>query len=142
MSPRTIYILSRLHYLNRQKIDRLLAPFGVTAVHYTIMSILKSRTSLSSAEIARRYSVTPQSMNEIISFLERKGLLSRMPNRDNRRILLVQLTKEGAELLTRCDAIADEVEGELLAPLDAEQRAQLQDMLRDIWQRAVKERNG
>lgn len=137
MAPRTIYLLSRLHYMLRQKIDRLLADTGITAVHYTIMSMLKSRNTLSSAEIARRYYVTPQSMNEIISSLERQGLVSRMPSTENRRILLVRLTERGSDLLARCDAIADEVEGELTSVLDPDRRAAFRDMLQEIWRHAV-----
>ena len=59
-APRAIYLLSRLHYALRKKIDTKLAPAKLTAVKYTVMSMLRGRKSLSSAEISRRYSVTPQ----------------------------------------------------------------------------------
>lgn len=117
-SPRTIYLLSRLHYALRKKIDSKLAASKLTAVKYTVMSMLRGRKSLSSAEISRRYSVTPQSMNETICALERSNLITKEENPDNKRILLVSLTPMGHDLLGRCDKIIDQIETEIFSGVD------------------------
>lgn len=117
-SSRTIYLLSRAHYAIRRKIDARLAAHGVTAVTYTVMSMVRGKKPLSSAEIARRYCVTPQAMNEIVLSLERNGWVSKEPNPENRRVRFVSLTAKGRELLERCDAIVDRIEAEVFADLD------------------------
>ncbi len=116
-SPRTIYLLSRLHYALRKKIDNRLAANKLTAVKYTVMSMLRGRRSLSSAEIARRYCVTPQSMNETICALERSDCVTKEENPENKRILLVSLTPTGHDMLERCDKIIDQIERELFAEI-------------------------
>ena len=117
-SPRTIYLLSRLHYALRKKIDNQLAANKLTAVKYTVMSMLRGRSSLSSAEISRRYCVTPQSMNETICALERSGWITKLENPENKRVLLVSLTPKGNDLLDRCDKVIDQIETEIFSGLN------------------------
>ena len=96
---RTIYLLSRLHYAIRQRLDEVLRQYDLTAVQYTVLSLLRSREQLSSAEIARRFSVKPQSMIEVILALESKHLIARAQTPGNRRTLCVTLRAEGRRLL-------------------------------------------
>lgn len=135
--PRTIYLLSRLHYALRKRIDSSLAANRLTAVKYTVLSMLRGRKLLSSAEIARRYCVTPQSMNEIICSLERGGLVAKEENPENKRILLVSLTEAGRDLLGRCDAIVDRIETEVLGGLEAADIDSFRGMLQTVMTAAM-----
>lgn len=90
--------------------------FSVCAIQ--VMSMLRGRKSLSSAEISRRYCVTPQSMNETIFALERSGWITKEENPDNKRVLLVSLTPTGRDLLDRCDKIIDQIETGIFTGLD------------------------
>ena len=80
----------------RKEIGRLVGPKGLSVAQYTTLSILRSRSGLSNAQLARRLWVTPQSMNEVISALERAGLIERVPDVANRRILRTALTRDTA----------------------------------------------
>lgn len=114
-NSRTIYLLSRLHYALKPCMDRALKDAKLSAVQYTVLSILQGRERLSSAEIARRYCVKPQSMNEVIFALEKRKLISREEDSENRRILRVTLTPAGRELVERCDRMVDELEEKMFA---------------------------
>ena len=117
----TVYLISRLYYAARSKIDSALADLGITSVQYTVLSLLRGRDHLSSADIARRYFVKPQSMNQIIFSLERLDLIVRNADPDNRRILRVQLTEKGTTLLAACDERINRIEGAMLDGLSPEQ---------------------
>lgn len=111
---RTIYLLRLVSVTVQMELDRRLKPFGVAAIPYTILSILARHEGLSSAELARRFLVTPQTMNTIIIALERKGLVSRLPDAANRRVLRATMTRKGSSVLVRCDRAVDRMEAEMM----------------------------
>jgi len=90
-----------------------------------VLSILRDRTGLSNAQLARRSFVTPQSMNEVIASLERDGLVARSPAANHGRVLETSVTEAGLAVLARCDEAVNEMEGRMLGDLDDEARAQL-----------------
>lgn len=124
-SPQISYVVARLERAVRLEIGRLVGPRGLSVAQYTTLSILRSRSGLSNAQLARRLWVTPQSMNEVISALERAGLIERVPDRGNRRILRTALTPVGRETLAACDADILAMEEHMLADLSPDGHAQL-----------------
>lgn len=110
--PRTIYLMNQVNQAIRNALDLRLRAFKVTGLQYTILTVVRSHTGISSAELSRRFFVTPQTMNETVTAMERRGLLVRREQADNRRILVAYLTDEGEALLRQCDAIADEIDRE------------------------------
>jgi DNA-binding MarR family transcriptional regulator len=105
-----IYLLARIFYAMRQRTEDALKPHNLTPMQFTIMSTLGRRQGLSSAELSRRFSVTPQTMGEMIGNLERRSLVVRAQDPANRRALKLNLTPEGERLLRACEAAMHEVE--------------------------------
>jgi DNA-binding MarR family transcriptional regulator len=130
---RTFYLVKRLETEAGMALDRSLADYDVTGGQYLILSLVSREGGRSSAELARRAFITPQSMNEVIAALEHKGYIRRTENPDNRRILQVGLTREGRRLLTACDKAVDLAEEAFLSVLRpkklAEFRATLEQLL-------------
>ena len=129
VAPRVSYVIGRLDRALRREIGSLVAPHGLSVPQYTALSILRDRTGLSNAQLARRSYVTPQSMNEVIASLEREGLVERSPAANHGRVLETAVTEAGRTVLARCDAAVNEMEGRMLADLDEDARAQLLDAL-------------
>lgn len=90
--PLTLYLVKRLELVIRALMDDALRPLGLTTLQYTAMSVLEGRGALSSAQLARRSFLRPQTMHEMVLTLEKRGLLVRKPQPDNKRILLATLT--------------------------------------------------
>jgi DNA-binding MarR family transcriptional regulator len=72
---------------------------------------------LSSADLARLTFLTPQTINVIIRNLEERGAILRCPHAVHGRILNVELTRAGAQLLGQCRRRADQIEAHLAAGL-------------------------
>ncbi len=98
---------------------------GVTLSQYTAMSVLAVRPGLSNAQLARRSFVTPQGMNQAIAVLADEGLVRRVPHASNGRVLCIELTAQGEDVLARCEAKIDTFENELLGELGERERGAL-----------------
>ena len=127
--PRTIYLLNQLNLMVRRLLDDKLRPHGLAGLQYTILTLVRDRGGLSSAELSRRFFVTPQTMNESVAALERRGLLLRRESETNRRILIAEVTAEAEQLLITCDALADEVEREVFGGIDPRDAEALHELL-------------
>jgi len=112
-----IYLLARIFYGMRNRCEDALRPYGLTPMQFTILATLGRWPDLSSAELSRRFDVTPQTMGEMIGNLERRRLLERSQDPANRRALLLSLTDDGRELVKTCNAAMGEVEAEMLSGL-------------------------
>lgn len=129
-TPLTLYLVKRLELVIRALMDDVLRPLGLTTLQYTALTVLESKGALSSAQLARRSFLRPQTMHEMVLALEKRGLIARRPDENNRRVLLATLTDDGRELLTRCAPAVLELENELLAGLDQRQRDEFRETLR------------
>jgi DNA-binding MarR family transcriptional regulator len=109
-SARTILLVRTLQLEVSHRMAEALAPFRLTPTQYMVLSLASDHASLSTAEMARRFQIAPQSMNQTIAALLRKRLIGREESPAHRRILRIRLTPAGRKLLGRCDAVMDEVE--------------------------------
>ncbi|WP_307849377.1 MarR family winged helix-turn-helix transcriptional regulator [Qaidamihabitans albus] len=132
---RTAYLVKRLELAVRARLDAAVRPHGLTTAQYTALTALRGVPGMSSAQLARRSFVSPQTMQELIANLERRGLVARAPSPANRRVLGIGLTEQGEAELRRLDHEVDEIENEMLADLDAEQVEALRQALRLCTQR-------
>jgi DNA-binding MarR family transcriptional regulator len=126
---RLSYLVRQTQLATYQQLDQALRGFGLTPTQYTSLAILSHRSeSLSSAGLARRLGVTPQSANEIVATLGAQQLVRRAEDAADRRAHQLQLTPKGRALLARCDAQVDRFEHAFFGALSAPER----DVLRQI----------
>ena len=114
-------MVKRLEQAVRAIMDDRLRPRGLTTLQYTALSALR-RGGLSSAQLARRSFVRPQTMHQMILTLEERKLIERRRDPSNRRVLLIRLTAEGTSLLRECEPVVREIEEQMLGGMPGEQR--------------------
>ncbi|TPQ18321.1 MarR family winged helix-turn-helix transcriptional regulator [Streptomyces sporangiiformans] len=129
--PLTIYLVKQLELAIRSFMDEALRPYGLTTFQYTALTVLQHRGGLSSAQLARRSFVRPQTMHEIVRALEERGLIERDHAPGNRRIMVARLTREGEELLAACAPAVQKLEDRLLLDIPEEQRSAFRQGLED-----------
>ncbi|OLT37820.1 MarR family transcriptional regulator [Actinomadura sp. CNU-125] len=127
--PLTLYLVKRLELVIRARMDEALRPHGLTTLQFTALTALRHRDGLSSAQLARRSFVTPQTMNEMVRALEKHGHIERRRDPGNRRVLLISLTGSGRALLRRCDPLVEAIEDDMLGAIPAVQHPLLRQSL-------------
>jgi DNA-binding MarR family transcriptional regulator len=129
-APRLSYLLRQTQLANFQHLDSVVQAFGLTPSQYIVLSVVKEhREGVSSAALARRLGVAPQSCHELVAGLERRALIRRGEEGATRRGLKVTLTAEGAALLQRCEKMVDSFERRFFAALSSEEQARLRRLL-------------
>jgi DNA-binding MarR family transcriptional regulator len=122
--PRVSYVVARLERALRGAVNERVREHGLTARQYTTLAALdRTAGGLSNAQLARRSSMAPQSMSEVIELLERRGLIERKPDPSHRRTLPATLTASGRRVLAACDESVQALEDEVLRELDTAGRA-------------------
>lgn len=106
-----------------------LADLDLTPVQNTALHMISGKPGSSSAELARRTQVTPQTMHKLVTDLEQRGLVTLQSRAGHGRILDAHITDKGRRLLTAADVRAQAVEDRMVAGLDRHQRKQLAELL-------------
>jgi len=127
-----IYLMARLFYGMRNKCEEALKPYGLTSMQFTILSTLSNLPGLSSAELSRRFNVTPQTMGEMIVNLEKRSLVAREQDPQNRRALKLALTDEGRKLLRKGEEAMLGVEADMFGAMAARDREALRATLQSL----------
>jgi DNA-binding MarR family transcriptional regulator len=124
------YELKRAQQASRSAADVLLAPLGLTSPQYLALALLEETPGLSSAELARRCFVTPQTMNAMVLSLEERGLVARVAHPVHGRILETSITPKGRALLARGRDVMVSVNDRMTADLTDREHATLLSLLR------------
>ena len=129
MEPLTTYLVKQTEVAIRAHLDAALRDHALTAMQYTALTVLQHRGDLSSAQLARRSFVRPQTMHEMVTGLERQGLVERHPSPDHTRVLLIRLTGTGRTKLAECAADVERIERQMVAGLSPEELKTLRALL-------------
>ncbi len=129
------YLLRQAHSAHRARMERALLADGVTLPQFSVLTMLAAYPGASGAELARTALLTPQTMNVIVTNLERDGLIARTPHPEHGRIQANELTAAGKAVLKRCKKAAAAVEEQLLQALSPEEEAVVRRWLVQVAER-------
>ena len=122
MKVRTVYLTKRVDTEVTLQMSKALNPYELTPLQFAVLSFVEvDSTNFSSAQLSRRFAMTPQSMNEIVRILMDKDLIYKTIDPAHKRILRLSLTESGKEVLKRCNAEINDVERNLFGDLTDEE---------------------
>lgn len=129
--------LGRLITLANQYKDRLLndwlSPQGITASQFKVLCSIHCEVSITPVELKKKLSVDLGALTRMLARLSCKGWIERLPNPNDKRGVLIQLTPVGAEMCERCyQLVGKSLHQELTRNLTAEEEAQLEALLKKI----------
>jgi len=116
--------------------NTFMSSFGLTMPQFNILRILRGAgTKITVNTVKDRMIEKSPNTTRLMDKLIDKGLISRMRCSDDRRVVFVQITKEGLDLLSQID-VKFEDEGEKFVPNqlsdeEAEKLSELLDKLRE-----------
>jgi MarR family transcriptional regulator, lower aerobic nicotinate degradation pathway regulator len=128
----TVFLLKRLGFAAKSRSLDVYEQEGLNPYHYAILALLDEGAPETQAEIADALGYDRGTLVGLLDELEEQSLVERKRDPDDRRRHLVRLTADGKRTLGRLRALARRLEDEFLAPLDAEQRAQLHSLLLEL----------
>jgi DNA-binding MarR family transcriptional regulator len=127
--------ISRLSRTNDRSIGAVLADHGLQFDEFDVLATLRRNGPpfrLTPTQLRSSTMVTSATMTNRLDKLERRSLIAREPDPDDRRGVLISLTAAGRALVDR--AVTDHVNNEhgLLAGLSAAERKSLSNLLRKL----------
>lgn len=136
-TDRLFFYVYQVEQLVRSSIENTLVKHGLTAGQYMTLNLLGHLEPITSADLARKSRITPQSMGEYVRTMEEQGWLQREVNENNKRHLLIKTTAAGKNILKKCETSIDEAEAKFFECLDPEERHTLKFMLSRVRRTAA-----
>ena len=97
---------------------RLKSEFGLPLTHFEPMSVIDRLAECRVYDIARELGITTGGTSKLVDRIEASGYCRRLPNPDDRRSSLLELTEEGRRMFARAGtAFDDELQHRLGAVL-------------------------
>lgn len=98
---------------------QVLAPYELSNTQYKVMKFLYSQpdTVVRQADIELKFSLTNPTVTGIIQNLEKKGLVQRIPNPNDKRSKLLTLTKQAMSIKDELYQIGESIESYVTANL-------------------------
>jgi DNA-binding MarR family transcriptional regulator len=129
----SLFLLKRLGFAAKQKALAEYEQAGLGPYHHAILVLLdESGVRETQGSIADALGYDRGTLVGLLDELEEQGLVERKRDPADRRRHLVRLTGDGKRTLARLRALSKRLEDDFLAPLDAEQREALHELLLEL----------
>ena len=126
------FLLAQLGAHAASRFGERLATLELTPPDVGILRLLRVAAGISQQELSAKLQIHPSRLVAILDNLEKRKLVERQPNANDRRLYSLHLTKNGGEILERIGRVAREHQDALLAALSADEREQLAGLLHRI----------
>jgi len=132
LSGYTGFLLGYLGEKSRRRFIAMLEPLGFHPREFGLMTVLAKRPGITQQELASLARVDPSSMVALMDELERRGVAERRVDPEDRRRRAVHLTPKGEDQVRVLQREARKAAKEFLAPLDDDENAELNRLLRKL----------
>lgn len=124
--------LDRAAVLLRRELIRALAPDGLLPEQWQILIVLADAEELSQQQLADVLLADKHAMSRMLARMQRDGWIQRKPSPDDSRAQIVRLTRKSRDRLEPMMTAVRARFRKRLAPMAAEDRQRLLDLLRQL----------
>ncbi|MFF5211208.1 MarR family winged helix-turn-helix transcriptional regulator [Streptosporangium sp. NPDC000396] len=128
----TAFLLAQVGAHAAARFAERISDLGVIPSDVGLLRMIAVQPGRSQRSLAEELGVVPSRVVALVDGLERKGLIERRRNPQDRRHHELHLTAEGTHVMTATRELGSAHEDEICAALDDAQRAQLTDLLQAI----------
>jgi DNA-binding MarR family transcriptional regulator len=131
-------IVDRIQYLQkhlRRTMEATLAEKGLTHGEWSVLGILRRMGEpyrRTPGELARHADLSTGAMTNRLDRLEQAGLITRLPDPDDRRSTQIELTKAGHDAWEQSVGVQAQKEELVVGALSRDERGRLNDLLRRL----------
>ena len=111
---------------------QMLSKIGVTEQQWRVMRVLDERGRMDPKEIAEAACLLNPSLTRIMQLLEKKGLIARIGNPEDRRRVHVEITAAGRDMLVAAQPESLEIAEKLRARVGQDKLDELLDLLNSL----------
>jgi len=113
LNPRALFLINQVQLSILHRLERGLAPIGLTPTLARVLNAIATRPGISSTELAKLFGIAPQSVKQSIGALLDRGLITKSSSEADQRVNELQLTTEGRDIwqkhLQTLDAVYKQV---------------------------------
>jgi DNA-binding MarR family transcriptional regulator len=104
---------------------------GISIPQLLCLNHLRQSTAFQSTTkaLSERLNLNPSTISGIVSRLEKRGYVARLPKREDRRVTYISLTAEGERMFEQAPDLLDQQLNERIASLPAQTQASLSEAL-------------
>ncbi|HBQ05339.1 MAG TPA: MarR family transcriptional regulator [Halomonas sp.] len=131
----TIGRVKRLNHALMRVMGKTWAKYGLTDASFDVLATLRREGApyaLSPGDLMASTMVTSGTMTHRLNQLEKAGLIERVKNPADGRGFLISLSQRGFEVIDEAVAAHVDTQAQLVSGLTAEQRSQLDDLLKQL----------
>jgi len=125
----TGFLISRMGLVAQKQFAERMEQLGLSTRMWGVLNVLDAEGAITQHFLGTCTGIDPSSMVSTIDELEARGLVERQRHPSDRRAHALHVTELGRTTLTQGRRLAKQAQDDLLAPLDAEERKQLHELL-------------
>ncbi|MGV9329368.1 MarR family winged helix-turn-helix transcriptional regulator [Streptosporangium sandarakinum] len=129
---RTAFLLAQVGAHAAARFAERISELEVVPADVGLLRMIATRPGRSQQSLAEELGVVPSRVVALIDNLERKGLVERRRNPQDRRNYALHLTEQGIHVMTQMRRLGKAHEDDICAALDDARRAQLTELLEAI----------
>jgi DNA-binding MarR family transcriptional regulator len=128
-----VLVLRAADFVGQQG-EQLLKSYGLTGTQYNVLRILRGAgpEGLPCKAVANRMISHDPDMTRLLDRMEKRGLISRARQKDDRRVVKTRVTPQGLEILKKLDAPVREMHKRQFAHMSGAKLKQLVELLKEI----------
>ena len=126
------YLMRRILSCMAAEVDEALEPRGLTNAQWVPLFKLHLGEASTVAELARQCQLDVGAMTRMLDRLEAKGLVTRVRSSEDRRVVNLELTREGRESAKQIPAVLCKVQNAFLQGFTQDEFRQLKGLLRRV----------
>ncbi|MCG6204526.1 MarR family winged helix-turn-helix transcriptional regulator [Rhodopseudomonas sp. HC1] len=116
------FLVRRLHQIYVAIYLKECEQFGTTPVQTSIMQVLLGKPGLDQVALAAEIGMDRTTTSNVLTRLEKRGIIRREEAEKDRRVRLAFLTQEGSAMLADMQTALDRAHSRLIAPLPEKER--------------------
>jgi DNA-binding MarR family transcriptional regulator len=132
LAERLGFLLKHAQLSLGSKVEPALAPLGLDGREFAVLSVLVDEGPRSQQRLSQRMRVDRTTMVALVDGLERKGLVERRRQPEDRRAYEIHVLPAGRRTQARARRLVEAAEDDLLAPLSEGDRRLLRELLLDV----------
>ncbi|MDI5983892.1 MarR family transcriptional regulator [Halomonas sp. M4R5S39] len=125
-------LLRRCHQISVAIFLRKCEAYHLTQLQYIILCALEEHGAIDQITLGGHTALDRNTVAVVVRKLEERGLVTRHRNPEDRRSMLVTLMEAGRQLRRAAEPSVAEVQEEILAPLEADERETLCRLLQTL----------